>query len=98
MLALDRELRRVVEAVKKTGKRGSLTLRLKVEVADRQEWDEDARQVVIVDEISVKEPRPSRAPTIFYALKDGGLSKRDPGQLTIDDLVRADNKTKAAGK
>lgn len=78
-------LRTVIEAVKATGKVGSITIRLDVKPADGLT---DA--VVVYDRISQKVPEKTREGSMAFITKDGDLSRSDPSQMPLfeDDDVR----------
>ena len=71
-------LRKVIEAVKATGKVGSLTLRLDVKPADGLM---DA--VVVYDRITQKVPEKTRAGSMAFITRDGDLSRTDPGAMPL---------------
>lgn len=78
-------LRTVIEAVKATGKVGSITIRLDVKPADGLT---DA--VVVYDRISQKVPEKTREGSMAFITKDGDLSRSDPSQMPLfeDEDVR----------
>lgn len=63
----------LVEEVNRLGKKGSLTLTLKVSPAG-----EPGRQVFIAPEISLKTPDPDPFPSMFYVGDGGATFKNDP--------------------
>ena len=71
-------LRKVIEAVKATGKVGSLTLRLDVKPADGLM---DA--VVVYDRITQKVPEKTREGSMAFITRDGDLSRTDPGAMPL---------------
>lgn len=78
-------LRKVIEAVKATGKVGSITIRLDVKPADGLT---DA--VVVYDRIAQKVPEKTREGSMAFITKDGDLSRSDPSQMPLfeDEDVR----------
>lgn len=80
---LSSSLSEVVAAVVEHGKAGSLTLQLKINPAET-----GAGAVTIVDELKTKVPEPAKDKTLFFADKNGQLSRRDPRQMTFDQNVR----------
>lgn len=88
---LDRELAALVDAVRDTGRRGAVTIRLEVGLASKG----DDMALKIGDSIKVATPQPERGDTIMYAAGDGRLSRRDPRQIDIDDLKVVEPKAKA---
>lgn len=78
-------LRRVIEAVKATGKVGSITIRLDVKPADGLS---DA--VVVYDKIAQKIPEKTREGSMAFITKDGDLSRTDPSAMPLfsDEDIR----------
>lgn len=78
-------LRKVIEAVKATGKVGSITIRLDVKPADGLS---DA--VVVYDRIAQKVPEKTREGSMAFITKDGDLSRSDPSQMPLfeDEDIR----------
>lgn len=71
-------LRRVIEAVKATGKVGTITIRLDVKPADGLS---DA--VVVYDRISQKVPEKTREGSMAFITKEGDLSRTDPSAMPL---------------
>lgn len=71
-------LRKVIEAVKATGKVGTLTIRLDVKPADGLM---DA--VVVYDRITQKVPEKTREGSMAFITRDGDLSRTDPGAMPL---------------
>lgn len=71
-------LRKVIEAVKATGKVGSITIRLDVKPADGLM---DA--VVVYDRITQKVPEKTREGSMAFITRDGDLSRTDPGAMPL---------------
>lgn len=69
------QLRRVVEAVKRTGEKGHLTLRLTVESL------EDGEHVSILSKITSNAPSAPMQSTLFLALEGGDV---EPVQQVLD--------------
>jgi hypothetical protein len=78
-------LRKVVAAVKDTGKVGSLVLRLDVKPAD---GGLDA--VIVTDKITQKIPEKTRIGALAFVTADGDLSRTDPATapLFTDEDIR----------
>lgn len=78
-------LRKVIEAVKATGKVGSITIRLDVKPADGLS---DA--VVVYDRIAQKVPEKTREGSMAFITKDGDLSRSDPSAMPLfeDEDIR----------
>lgn len=77
---LAEKLPLVIEAVKRTGKKGKLTLDIVLEPEGKGE----VVTVEISGVISVKLPERETRATIFFITEDNGLSSRDPNQTEID--------------
>lgn len=76
-------LAELVEAVRETGRAGSLTLTVKVRPAAKN----GGPSVVVSDAIAVKAPKPEVAETVMYALEGGVLSRRDPRQPSLPGVA-----------
>lgn len=81
---LSDELREIVQRVQSTGKTGTLTLQLKVELIKQ------TNSIVILDKISAKKPEYDRPSSLFFADKNGNLLRDDPNQPSIFDLADVD--------
>ena len=86
---LDVELAALVDAVRSTGRKGSITLKLEIGMASKG----DDMALKITDAIKVSAPQPERGDTIMYATADGRMSRRDPRQMDIEDLRVVDAAT-----
>lgn len=80
---LSQALHDVVAKVMDTGKKGSLTLTLGISLLDK----DPANGLQIIDEIKVKLPEHDRPKSMFYPDRAGNLSRRDPRQMSFDDLA-----------
>lgn len=80
---LDDALAALVASVRDTGKAGTLTLKLKVEPADK-----DSRTVFVTDEIASKLPKLEPGKSIFYIDHAGRLTRSDPDQPDLPGLVK----------
>lgn len=78
-------LRSLVEAVRLTGKAGSVALVLKVKPASRG----DTEVLQVEDAITLKLPQPERGQTIMFATDDNQLQRQDPRQPELDGLREA---------
>lgn len=78
-------LRRVIEAVKATGKVGSITIRLDVKPADGM-----SEAVVVHDRIASKIPEKTREGSMAFVTKEGDLSRTDPSAMPLfeDEDIR----------
>lgn len=78
---LSESLRRLVEAVQDTGKKGSIAYTVTVEPATK-----GADALTVSDEIRVKIPEHARPASLFFADADSNLVRNDPNQPTFDSL------------
>ena len=76
VVELNEALSAVVQAVRETGKVGSLSLSLKVK-------PNGAAGVIVEDEIKVRVPQVPRGETVFFATGDGSLVRSDPRQAEL---------------
>lgn len=91
VLLIDAEqlLMDVVEAVKRTGKAGRITLTLDVK---RPKKAADALAIWVSGAVNAKVPRPDTEDHLFFA-QDGELSRRDPRQPALPGMRRVDRTT-----
>ncbi len=68
--------------VRDTGKKGTLTLTITVDVMPNS----DDGVLVVSDEIKLRLPEFPRKPSLFYTGVDGNLSRSDPWRLRFDGL------------
>lgn len=73
------KLREVIAACKKTGSKGSLTLKVGVAVK--------GEMASIAFKLSSSKPEPELPGTILFATEDGSLAKSDPRQLKLPAKV-----------
>lgn len=82
---LSKVLAEVVTAVADTGKKGSITLKIKVKSSGDG-------MVTIEDEIKSEAPEPDRSASMFFYDELGNVSRHDPSQTRLelhdDDKVR----------
>lgn len=71
----------LVQRVRDTGKKGSVSLTVTVAPMDK-----DVSVLVVSDEIKLRLPEHDRKASLFYPDKTGNLSRTDPGQLTFESL------------
>jgi hypothetical protein len=76
---LSDALEKVVAAVRAAGKRGSITLTIKVAPASKGSTD----VLMVESQVSSKLPEPDRGMTIFYATEDNHLVRNDPKQQML---------------
>lgn len=74
-------LRDLVARVQDTGKKGSITLTVKVAPLEK-----DPNVLVVSDEIKLNLPEHDRKTSIYFTDDGGNLTRNDPNQLTIDNL------------
>ena len=79
---LSQALHDVTKKVIETGKKGSLTLTLSIGLLGK----DPSEGLVITDQIKTKIPEHDRPSSVFYPDKHGNLSRRDPNQLSFEDL------------
>lgn len=72
-------LHELVAAVRDTGKKGTLTVKVSLSA-----MDEDT--LVAVVESSVAAPKQPSKSAVYFATGDGNLSREDPNQLQFDSL------------
>ena len=71
-------LNELMEAIRKTGGKGDLTLRLPFKV-------NDAGQIECIPVLAMKKPRRPLGTGIYYVTDDGRLTRRDPAQEDLFD-------------
>ena len=76
---LSDALRKVVAAVRETGKSGAITLTLKVAPASKGNVD----VLLVESQVKTKLPEPERGMTIFYATDNNLLVRNDPKQQML---------------
>lgn len=80
---LSQALHDVTAKVMETGKKGSLTLTISIALLDK----DPSNGLVINDEIRTKMPEHDRPASVFYPDRSGNLSRRDPNQMSFEDLA-----------
>jgi hypothetical protein len=78
---LTTQLEALVEAVKDTGRPGSLTLKLSV-----KPFKGDASAVTVVDEVKLTRPSAQKGETVFFATQANRLQRNDPRQPQLAGL------------
>lgn len=76
---LDREVQKVIDGVRETGKSGEIKLTLKVQ---RLKGHPD-HVLVVSDDLKVKVPAPPKDSSIFFADDDNRLHRSDPNQRKL---------------
>lgn len=77
---LSIDLHELIRAVREHGKKGSLTLTITVAPLSKR----DDSQLTVTEEIKVAAPKPEPRPSIYFADRNGNLSRTDPAQLAMD--------------
>lgn len=77
---LSEHLATLVEAVRRTGKGGVLTYKLKVKPASHG----DVKVVMLNDEITLKLPQSERPSSVFFTTDENGLQRSDPNQQEME--------------
>jgi hypothetical protein len=75
----------VVDAVRRQGKAGSLTITLNVKPVSGAE-----DMVTMAAAVREKRPTPDRAPSTFFVARDGSPSKHHPSQMMIEPFKGED--------
>lgn len=78
---LSEGLQQLVNKVKDTGKKGSITYKVFVEPMKG-----DHAALVVTDEITVRLPEHDRQSSLFFADRDGNLVRNDPNQESFNFL------------
>ena len=79
---LGDDFKDLVAAVMKHGRKGDLTLKLKVDPA--RITDGAVKEVEVGYELKVTTPKPNHGHTIFFTKEDASLSRQDPAQSEMD--------------
>lgn len=78
---LSENLQTVVNAVKDTGKKGTLVYKVSIEPMKG-----DNAALVVTDEITVRLPEHDRQSSLFFADREGNLVRNDPNQTEFNFL------------
>ncbi len=88
------QLTALVAAVRETGRKGELHLKLTIKPAGKGNVD----VLTVEDAVSIKRPLAEHGATILYADTDNTLTRRDPRQPELTNLrVLAERQPQAAG-
>lgn len=79
LVELGDKLSALTQAVCATGKPGKLTLTLTLAPAGKR-----GTALLLADKVTLNEPQPDQANTIFYPTADYQLSRNDPNQMTFN--------------
>lgn len=82
------KLHDLVQAVRDTGKKGSLTLKLTV-----SPFKNDPDVLEVHDDLKLVMPQHDRKPGIFYPDQDGNLTRNSPQMLDFGSLTVVDGHT-----
>ncbi len=77
---LSEQLQEVVESVRQTGKQGSITYKVIIKPAGRN----NSEQLIVRDEISSSTPKPDREESIFWATDQNHLVRENPRQQNLN--------------
>jgi len=72
----------LVEAVRLTGRGGSVLIELKVAPVSKG----DGNQVLVTDMVKVKKPLPQNGNTVLFTTNDNVLQRKDPRQPELSGL------------
>jgi len=78
---LGEGLHDLIARVQDTGRKGTITLTVTVEPMKK-----DASLLVVSDEIKIKLPEYDRPAGVFYADRNGNLTRDNPDQLSFESL------------
>ncbi len=78
---LTTALDELLQAVRNTGKGGSIQLEIKVKPSSR---GQDVDRVTVTDKIVTKIPKPERGDDFFFVTDDNNLSRNHPRQNSLD--------------
>ena len=78
----DAKLTELVDAIDRTRNGGDLTVKLKFKL-------NKAGQVEIEPSVTIRKPTRALGTGIYFAAPDGRLTRRDPHQIDIEDVIDA---------
>lgn len=96
---LTKAMQEVTAAVLDTGKAGTITLTIKVDLLDKKgAAPGSTQQIRVADAIAVKVPQHPRPTSVFWTDKKGDLTRNDPasfdlGALRVPDPTLPDTST-----
>lgn len=79
-------LRELTNTCATTGKAGELKLIIKLKPGK-------GGQIEVIDDFSVKAPKPEKGTTLMFATPENFLQREDPRQLTLEGLRSIDTET-----
>lgn len=80
---LSEGMRDLIQKVKDTGRKGSVTLKITVEPMEK-----DDRMVVVSDSLKLRLPEHDRPAAVWFVDRDGNLARNDPDQLAFESLKK----------
>lgn len=86
---LGEDFGELVAAVKKHGRKGEMTLKLRVEPA--RITDGVVKEVDVGYELKIVKPQPNHGQTVFFVTEDASLSRQDPRQTEFEYERKAAN-------
>ncbi len=84
---LTAQLNALTKTCTQTGRAGELVLKIKLKPGK-------GGQVEVLDDLTVKTPKPERGTSIFFSTPEGNLQREDPRQMELAELRQV--KTEAA--
>ena len=82
---LTEHIHELLARVAETGKKGQLQLTLTFD-PDGKVGDDETPRINVTDVITVKAPRRTVRPSIFYLSDEGNLQRTDPNQLEFSGM------------
>lgn len=76
----QQKLQELVRSCQNLGKKGRFTLSFEITPAEKG-------TVLILDEIAIKVPKPTRQSNTYFTTDEGALSKTNPNQKEFDTVV-----------
>lgn len=81
---LSSKLEELTQAIRDTNQKGSLTLKLSITPLKKGDADgQGAIAIALSDTIKIDKPEPARADTLFFAARNGFLSRNNPDQMNL---------------
>lgn len=85
LIELNSKLAEVVKACRETGKKGSVTLTLKIRPRAEEMW--------VDDDVVPKAPEKDKNPSLYYDDLEGRLLQDDPNQKELFPVVPSEEQT-----
>lgn len=84
MHELAEKLEELTTAIRDTNQKGSLTLKLSITPLKKGDADGmGAIAIALSDTIKIDKPEPAKAETLFFATRNGALSRNNPDQMNL---------------